>query len=550
MFLSYDALSQVVQRLRKIAPGDGKKRQERVSGLRHFLACAEILQKRGQDTLSLAPDEPGRHDLIQAVGHVVSVGNGFRYTPDFTTTYDDKQDFAVGANFLTTGVKSSRDRTAELPGRPSPLLWLKNEVVSLHDKYKTNLQADYELNEIKDALALWLVRDTKFPISSSASEIVDFVNERLKERYGNSVSKQITLSISAYKELFNNSITVLSDDKPEISNLFAPNDHYTAAQRSTSPNLAPVGRNIIFYGAPGTGKSFKVDSLAGTLNVTRTVFHPDTQNSDFFGCLKPRMNGALVEYGFSPGPFCKALRAALLDKDNHHFLIIEEINRAPAAAVFGELFQLLDRRDDIEGVGLSTYEVDFPNEESKNWMEFDNGPSIEKLHLPSNLTLLATMNSSDQGVYPLDTAFRRRWEQEYVPLYGTEGPKGNLELVGKSDALWSVPWRSFVKCLNDWLLKQYSVSEDRLLGLWFVKNGELGVSIPAKILLYLWDDLLRHEDRRLLFSREILTYGQLDIAANRGERIFDDGFLDVLEKFAEIANTGQAAELNETINVE
>ena len=160
------------------------------------------------------------------------------------------------------------------------------------------------------------------------------------------------------------------------------------------------------------------------------------------------------------------------------------------------------------------------------------------------------MNSSDQGVYPLDTAFRRRWEQEYVPLYGTEGPKGNLELVGKSDALWSVPWRSFVKCLNDWLLKQYSVSEDRLLGLWFVKNGELGVSIPAKILLYLWDALLRHEDRRLLFSREILTYGQLDIAANRGERIFDDGFLDVLEKFAEIANTGQAAELNETINVE
>lgn len=540
MFLSYDALSKVIQKLNKIAPGDGKKRQERVSGLRHFLACAEILQQSGQDSLSLAPDEPGRKDLIKAVGRVVSVGNGQQYTSDFFTITNDKPDYAVGANFLTTGVKSSRNRTAELPGRPSPLLWLKNEVVSLHDQHKKNLQADYELNEIKDALALWLVRETKFPANFSNSKIVDFVNSELEARYGNSVSKQITLSISAYKELFHNVITVLSVDKPDISDLFVPSDHGTGMDKSAeTPKLVHVGRNIIFYGAPGTGKSYRVDSLAGKFNVTRTVFHPDTQNSDFFGCLKPRMNGPLVEYRFSPGPFCKALRAALLDKDNHHFLIIEEINRAPAAAVFGELFQLLDRRDDIEGAGLSSYEVDFPNEESENWMRFDNGPSIKKLHLPSNLTLLATMNSSDQGVYPLDTAFRRRWEQEYVPLYAGEGPKGNLELVGKSNKLWSVPWCSFVKCLNNWLLKQYSVPEDRLLGLWFVKTYELGVSIPAKILLYLWDDLLRHEDRGLLFSRKILTYGQLDNDANTGERIFDEGFLEVLEKFAEIADTEQ-----------
>ena len=128
---------------------------------------------------------------------------------------------------------------------------------------------------------------------------------------------------------------------------------------------AEMGINKIFYGAPGTGKSHSVDGLLGDISdefAVRTVFHPDTQNSDFFGCLKPKMVNGGVQYGFAPGPFSTALRKAYLDPDHHYFLVIEELNRAPAAAVFGELFQLLDR-DAFSGKGK--YRVDYPNEESR-----------------------------------------------------------------------------------------------------------------------------------------------------------------------------------------
>lgn len=194
-----------------------------------------------------------------------------------------------------------------------------------------------------------------------------------------------------------------------------------------------VGQNLIIYGAPGTGKSHKIDELVKGQSTFRTVFHPDTQNSDFFGCLKPQMDGDKISYVFAPGPFALALRASYLTPTEQHFLIIEEMNRAPAAAVFGELFQLLDRKDD----GSGTYEVDFPTPESKAWFQSEVGATIEKICIPSNLSLLATMNSADQGVYPLDTAFRRRWEQEYLPLYEGTYPEGFINIVDGTDKLTS-----------------------------------------------------------------------------------------------------------------
>lgn len=295
----------------------------------------------------------------------------------------------------------------------------------------------------------------------------------------------------------------------------------------TTPKSSEAGINKIFYGAPGTGKSFAVDELVGKVNVVRTVFHPDTQNSDFFGCLKPTMDGDRVTYKFAPGPFSRVLRAALHDPDKQYFLVIEELNRAPAAAVFGELFQLLDRNDNGDG----KYKVDFPNPESENWFA-EEGSSVTQLQMPSNLSIYATMNSADQGVYPLDTAFRRRWEQKYVPLYAGDGPTGKIQFIGQSGEPWLIPWHSFVESLNDLLVQKFDVAEDRLLGLWFVKSGELGQSVPSKILLYLWDDLLRHENRVLLFSKDIKTFGELDKALEDNQRIFDAAFLEELEKWS------------------
>lgn len=546
MFLSFDALKIAAHKLREIVPetaeNSGKKRQERVSALRHFLACAELIHVSKQSSVSLAPDQPGRHDLSDAVGRVVAIDDIGNYTPDFWTT-KHAVDFATGSNFITTGVRRSRNGTAELPGRPSPLLLLTDEVASLHPDHKANLEKDYALNEINTALALWLLREHNFPDQLTEAEVVDHVNKTLSARYGNNVASLMSLTIAGYQELLDGIASVQVSAKPDLSQLFILDKNAKRggdAKLSSKP--AREGRNIIFYGAPGTGKSHSVDELAGKINVTRTVFHPDTQNSDFFGCLKPGMRSGKVEYAFSAGPFCKALRAALLDTDHQHFLIIEEINRAPAAAVFGELFQLLDRQDDEGEAGRSSYEVAFPNDESKAWMKADDGPSDEALYLPSNLTLLATMNSADQGVYPLDTAFRRRWEQKYVRLYEGDGPVGNISFIGNSGEEFEVSWGSFVLCLNEFLILKYKVAEDRLLGLWFVKGNELGETIPPKILLYLWDDLLRHENRYLIFSPIISRYGEIDQALEDGTVIFGNDFLLELEKVAQTVHPSPSDE--------
>lgn len=262
--------------------------------------------------------------------------------------------------------------------------------------------------------------------------------------------------------------------------------------------------------------------------VTRTVFHADTQNSDFFGCLKPSMEDGKVVYGFVPGPLSKALVQARSDQSSHHYLVIEELNRAPAAAVFGELFQLLDRHDD----GSSVYSVDFPTRESEEWFR-KSGFGSDKLLLPRNLSIYATMNSADQGVFPLDTAFRRRWEQEYLPLAEGDGPSGVISIM-VNGRMRQALWKDFVSALNNYLLRTVRPPEDRLLGLWFVKERELSRGdIPAKVLLYLIDDLLRHEDKSILFAQGMTTYGELSraITSQPAEQIFSDAFIGSL-KFA------------------
>jgi hypothetical protein len=293
------------------------------------------------------------------------------------------------------------------------------------------------------------------------------------------------------------------------------------------------GENVIFYGAPGTGKSNKVNEKIKTAGKKpfRTVFHPDLQNSDFFGCLKPQMDGENVRYAFSPGPFMKALAEAYRTPGEPVFLVIEELNRAAAAAVFGDLFLLLDRDDD----GKGEYDVSFPSPESEEWFETATGVAHQALLVPSNLFIYATMNSADQGVYPIDTAFRRRWRQEYLPLDYDKGPEGDVSYVDAAGNHHPLAWREFVKLLNRYLASSQTldIAEDRLLGQWFVKKKELdGDGIPDKVLLYLWDDLLRHEGREHIFdagtSGKVKTYGDLVIEAAAGRRFLSDSFLGKL----------------------
>jgi len=308
--------------------------------------------------------------------------------------------------------------------------------------------------------------------------------------------------------------------------------HYTAnfippeiTANSKTPHTTG-GENVIYYGAPGTGKSHSIDEQTDDDNSVRTVFHPETQYSDFVGCLKPSMNDDGIEYSFKHGPFIEALVKALKDPEHHYYLIIEEINRAPAAAVFGELFQLLDR----EKNGGSRYRININDKDLLKLLKeiLPGYFSDNKLYIPKNLSLYATMNSSDQAVMPLDTAFKRRWKFEYKPLDFSTSPSGNFE-INTEDGMQTISWSIFAKAVNS-ILSTDSIPEDRHLGPWFVSTEEIATpadakkALTGKILMYLWDDVLRHSERSVLFHQDVKTFGSLVKKFNASEIIFSENF--------------------------
>lgn len=307
------------------------------------------------------------------------------------------------------------------------------------------------------------------------------------------------------------------------------------------------GSNKIYYGAPGTGKSYRINKITAHHCSYTTVFHPDTQYSDFVGALKPVMvdvNGEKkISYKFRSGPFTKALIEALNDINKHVYLVIEELNRAPAAAVFGEIFQLLDRN----AQGESQYKIEVSDPDMLlHIKEHLNEPDkFHKLYLPSNFSILATMNSSDQSVMPMDTAFKRRWLFEYLPIDFTKAGNGNFEIALTDGEKIEVPWTVFAEVVND-TLSSLQVPEDRLLGHRFVSDDELtsieeaNNTLKGKILVYLWDDVLRHGNRDVIFNTsKVSTFGQLSHQFGKGKPIFSETFE---AKLLETLNSAQKAQ--------
>jgi hypothetical protein len=317
-------------------------------------------------------------------------------------------------------------------------------------------------------------------------------------------------------------VGILGSSDENFSKFSLLNGHYNSANVD-SP------KNLIVYGAPGTGKSFYLNNLLKNANTIRTVFHNETQNSDFVGSLKPITNSAgKVSYEFVAGPFVKAFVAAVKQPSKNIHLIIEEINRANAAAVFGEMFQLLDRNP----TGRSEYEIQADELLSK-YLKDNLDPAFNgKIYLPENLTLNATMNSSDQGVYPLDSAFKRRWSFKYMPIDFQDCPKGALALDGRR-----ITWDVLAKSINEILSKEYAhLEEDRFIGPWFLNKEEVQSLLPkaieSKLFTYLWNDVLRHQQKDKIFNAQnISTFSDLIKVFNRQLAGFEiDIFSDLVHQ--------------------
>lgn len=265
------------------------------------------------------------------------------------------------------------------------------------------------------------------------------------------------------------------------------------------------GKNKIYYGAPGTGKSYKVDREYP--NYKRVTFHPEYTYYDFIGGLRPTQDerNGNIKYEFVPGPFTDSLINAIFDNNNFHGIIIEELNRANTAAVFGDIFQLLDRDDD----GKSKYSI--TNKEISDYIKKTKGVYIKEIIIPSNFSIIATMNSADQGVNVLDSAFKRRWQFEYTPINFNAPDLEDVIIAG-----FNVPWIKFGKILNNYL-SENGIDEDRLIGQRFITKKEIEDKdlVASKLLIYLWDDVFRY-NRKVIFKEHNIFSNLIEDYKNNG----------------------------------
>lgn len=342
--------------------------------------------------------------------------------------------------------------------------------------------------------------------------------------------------IDKYEYGYNATLTAMAKMVLDPKNELVRKGNPAESSRAENHLLKTTGLQQIYYGAPGTGKSKTIKDLTFGESVIRTTFHPDSDYASFVGTYKPiteevtlrdcygkkvideETNEVVKEeriaYKFIPQAFLEAYVEAWkkLGSSKKQYLIIEEINRGNCAQIFGDLFQLLDRNE----YGFSDYPIvadkdmqKYLEKEFAGW-EITNKDEInqlygeanmvnlimkgERLVLPSNLYIWATMNTSDQSLFPIDSAFKRRWDWKYVPIREGRDKETNAPLnwyINTGDKQYK--WWSFISKVNE-LIGSLTNSEDKKLGYFFckAKDGEIDADLfVSKVIFYLWNDVFK-----------------------------------------------------------
>lgn len=316
----------------------------------------------------------------------------------------------------------------------------------------------------------------------------------------NNIQKDVDQLIDIYKKIIsgpNLNSMENNDNMKKVSGQLTDNNKTVINFLKINPS------QIIYYGAPGTGKSYTIrkKEKAG-LCCIRTTFHPDCDYATFVGCYKPHLNQELnkLTYEFVEQSFLLTYIKAWQNPQQEIALVIEEINRGNCAQIFGDLFQLLDRDED----GWSTYPIkadtDICNFLSSlsiigysETMKARYGSDKEGyiyLALPPNMSLLATMNTSDQSLFPIDSAFKRRWDWVYMPIADA---KKNYVIEIDND---QYDWWSFLEAINT-IIESTTHSEDKKLGYFFAKAKDGRISVEtfvSKVIFYLWNDVFKDNE--------------------------------------------------------
>lgn len=425
------------------------------------------------------------------------------------------------------------------------------------DEYRYFLTVQEKYNDYLKTLVLILESREHSSDFECFKEFKEF-KDKLDNRFNLVIEQLESIKVEKDKYILN------IDYIPHIKNLISNIENYDILAKENYMNLLQNNINLdnetildkrnnylqyqrIFFGAPGTGKSYSLNSEAKEYfkkHYERVTFHPSYTYGNFVGAFKPfpKKNGEneIITYRYVPGPLMRILIEALINKNYNYLLIVEEINRANVASVFGDFFQLLDR--DI--YGESEYSINTSEEIKEYFKEYFSdkkvgkeildyihskiGENYERLILPDNLFIWATMNSADQGVMPMDTAFRRRWDFKYIGVDDAVTKKFD-EYKFKISENCIVKWNDFRTEVNK-RLSDCNVPEDKLLGPYFISKkileskdiNRITKAIREKVLMYLYEDVAKAHRNRLFDIDKAKTFSSLCKAFDEnGKDIFN-----------------------------